>query len=64
MPLSIVAFYSDAQEQPARCDGFYQYAPLGGQILQWTHEGQGRWSRREIATVDWTGPDAFDIKTN
>jgi hypothetical protein len=33
-------------------------------ILQWTHEGQGRWSRREIATVDWTGPDAFDIKTN
>lgn len=64
IPLSIVAFYSESLEQPPRCDGFYQYAPLEGHILQWTHEGQGRWSRREIATVNWTGPDAFDITTN
>jgi len=62
IPLSIVAFFSN-DKQP-RCDGFYQYAPLTGQILKWTVNAQGEWNRESTATVTWTDSESYRIEKN
>jgi hypothetical protein len=48
--LSAVAFFSNDVESP-RCDGFYQYLPLTGQILKWTRVT--RWMCEQTHRVEW-----------
>ncbi|WP_239014728.1 hypothetical protein [Archangium violaceum] len=62
VPLSIVAFFSN--NKPPRCDGFYQYAPLTGQILKWTVDERGMWDRKSTATVIWTDSESYRIEKN
>jgi hypothetical protein len=62
IPLSIVAFFSNSNDMPARCDGFFQYAPLQGQIFKWTVDEQGHWSRKVLKTVTWVDAESFRIE--
>ena len=48
--LSVVAFFSNELEAP-RCDGFYQYIPLTGQILKWT--SASKWVCEQTHKVEW-----------
>lgn len=48
--LSAVAFFSNEPAAP-RCDGFYQYIPLTGQVLKWTRTTQ--WECRQTHQVEW-----------
>jgi hypothetical protein len=52
---STIAFFSRSSdgEKPS-CDGFYQYAPGTDELLLWT-TASGKWGRKKIGTVVWTG---------
>ncbi|WP_342377727.1 hypothetical protein NVS55_00415 [Myxococcus stipitatus] len=50
--LSIVAFFSRDVAEPS-CDGFHQYIPLTGQLLQWTRDGK-RWQCEQTGRVQWS----------
>lgn len=61
IPLSIIAFYSNSTHDNPTCDGFFQYIPLTEEILQWTRDPHGGWTRRQVAAVKWTSPIKFTI---
>jgi hypothetical protein len=58
---SVIAFFSKSTdgEKPS-CDGFYQYAPATDDLWLWTN-ADGKWGRRKVGTVVWTG-DKFNIE--
>jgi hypothetical protein len=58
--LSVIAFFSNEIETP-RCDGFYQYIPLTGQLRKWTRTT--KWECEQTHRVEWdTGFARVHIK--
>ncbi|QSQ21332.1 hypothetical protein JY651_40125 [Pyxidicoccus parkwayensis] len=49
--LSIVAFYSHDVTNPT-CDGFHQYVPVTGQLMNWSPT-RGRWKCEQTGRVVW-----------
>ncbi|MCP3136977.1 hypothetical protein [Pyxidicoccus xibeiensis] len=51
--LAVVAFYSHDVSN-STCDGFHQYVPVTGQIMNWT-QTRGRWRCEQTGRVTWNG---------
>ena len=60
IPISIIAFYTQSDESPLSCDGFFQYIPGTGELLKWTNS-QDHWGKRIIGRVIWTSATTYRI---
>jgi hypothetical protein len=60
VPIAMVAFFSNAGGENAKCDGFFQYTPETRELVRFT-KTQGEWFRDEIGRVTWIDKTTYRL---
>lgn len=55
--LGIIAFFTRGDRDRVSCDGFFQYAPMTGELLKWSKTAQGEWTSEKEGTVQYRWND-------
>jgi hypothetical protein len=63
VPLGIVAFFSRSWEGgKARCDGFFQYTPITGELVKWSADEKTGWKQEPYGKVEWDDSGGYRIE--
>ena len=56
----MVAFFSTAGGENAKCDGFFQYTPETRELVKFT-KTQGEWFREDMGLVTWIDQTTYKL---
>jgi hypothetical protein len=62
IPLGIVAFFARTDTDTATCAGFFLYMPVTGEVLKWTADEHGEWTKKQYGKVTWKNASDFDVE--
>jgi hypothetical protein len=63
IPVAVIAFISNSYEPSLNsCDGFYEYSWGSPEVVKWTPDEHGVWSRKKAGSVTWINETEFQFE--